>query len=65
MRRVRIAFVIAELMMLAMNGHPNDRRTFAGQAAKERQQPPHRRDGGKAAVREIAMVSERDADGAA
>lgn len=60
-RRVRIPFVVAEFVMLAMHGHPHQGRSLAGQSADERQQPAHGLGGGEAAVREIAVITERDA----
>ncbi len=63
-RRMRIAFLIAVRMMLAMVGHPNDGRAFAGQAAQERKKPPHRPVRLKTSVREQAMVAQADAQSA-
>ena len=56
-RRMRIAFLVAEVMVLAMVGDPSERRAFARQPAEERQQPAHRPIGFEAAMRQAAMVT--------
>ena len=43
--------------MLAMIGHPGQRRAFARQPAEERQQPADRPIGFEAAVRQAAVVT--------
>src|SRR5262249_45269151 len=63
-RRMRIAFLVAMRMMLAMVGNPNHRRAFAGQTAEERDQPFDRAISLKAAVSEQAMIAEANADAA-
>src|SRR3954471_19828549 len=60
-RRVRVAFHVAEVMVLAMVGHPGERRAFAGEAAEEGKQPAHRPISLEAAMREAAMVTHADA----
>ena len=51
-RRVGVAFVIAEGVMLAMIGDPSEGRAFAREAAEEGEQPADRAIGLKALVRE-------------
>src|SRR5262245_37174690 len=64
MRRMRIALLIGERVMFAMIGDPIDYRSFAGQAADERQQPPHRAIGRKAQMREMPVKAQANANAA-
>ena len=63
-RGMRIAFLVAKGMMLAMVGNPDHGGAFAGEAAEERDQPFDGAIGLEAAVGEQAMIAETNADAA-
>ena len=62
--RMRIAGPVAVVVVLAMHGHPGDRRAFAGQRAQQAQQPPHPGIGLEAAVGQQPVVAQADAQAA-
>ena len=64
-RRVRIALLVAEAVVLAMHGDPGDRRTFAGQRAQQAEQAADPAIGLKTAVRQKAMIAQANAQAAA
>ena len=57
-RRVRIALLIAEAMVLAMHRDPGDRRTFSGQRSQQTEQAADPGIGLKTAVGQEAMVAQ-------
>ena len=60
-RRMRIAILVAECMMLAMIRHPEERRTLARHAAQPCKEHPDGLRRGKTAVREQPVVAHADA----
>ena len=62
--RMRVAFVIAEGVMLAMLGDPHEGRAFAREAAEQGEQPANRAIGLKALVREQPVVAHAHAEAA-
>ena len=60
-RGVGVALLIAKNMVLAMIGHPDQRRPFSRDAAKEGKKPSHRPECAKAPVRQQTVVAETDA----
>ena len=58
MRRVRVALLIAEAMVLAVHRDPGDRRTFAGQRSHQAEQAADPGKGLKTAVGQEAMVAQ-------
>ena len=61
-RAVRIAFLIRELMVLAMVGDPREHRAFDGHRAEDRERPAHPLLRLERAMREEPVVADRDAD---
>ena len=57
-RRVRIALLIAEAMVLAVHGDPGDGRTFSGQGSQQTEQAADPRKRLKTAVGQEAMVAQ-------
>ena len=58
---MRIVFFVAMSMMLAMVGHPDDCRAFAGQSAQESDEPANGAIRLKTAVRQQSMITQANA----
>ena len=65
MRRVRVALLIAEAMVLAMYRDPGDRRAFSGQGSQQAEQAADPRKRLKTAVGQEAVVAQADSQAAA
>ena len=64
-RRVRIALLVAEAMVLAMHGNPSHRRAFSGHGAQQAEQAADPGIRLKTSVRQKAMVAQANPQAAA